>query len=61
MKDLKLKNLKRGEIFTKNGFTIYWCAGSIALTAFRYFGKFATIKEVKEEIKNILKNQKPLY
>lgn len=54
MKDLKLKNLKAGDIYSKNGFTIYWAANSIILSSYKYNARFSTLKEVKEEIKNLL-------
>lgn len=60
MKGLKLKNLKQGEIFTKKGFVIYWSAGNIVVTAYKFFVKVSTLKEAKEEIKNFLNNYKPI-
>jgi hypothetical protein len=53
--DLTLKALKHGNIWSRRGITVYWCAGSIAVTAYKHLVKVKTIKEAKQEIKLILK------
>lgn len=53
-KDLTLKALKHGNIWSRNGITVYWCAGLIAVTSYKHLVKVSTIKEAKEEIKEIL-------
>jgi hypothetical protein len=53
-RDLTLKALKHGNIWSRNGITIYYCAGLIAVTSYKHLVKVSTIKEAKEEIKEIL-------
>ncbi len=53
--DLTLKALKHGNIWSRGGITVYWCAGAIAVTSYKHLVKVSTIKEAKEEIKATLK------
>jgi len=52
--DLTLKALRHGNIWSRGGILVYYCAGSIAVTAYKHMVKVKTIKEAKEEIKSIL-------
>lgn len=53
MRDIKVKNLKAKQIYFKYGYTIYYCGGCFVLSFYGYFGKFATLKELKTELKKI--------
>jgi len=56
MKTLKANNLKHKprNYWQKNGFHVSWLHNGYWLTSYNYSQNFNTIKEVKQQIRNIL-------
>ena len=52
---MKAAELKRGNVYSKNGYTIYFSAGMYVYSCYDMTNKYYTLKELKADVLKQLK------
>ena len=52
---MKASELKRGNVYSKNGYTIYFTAGMFVFSSYDMNNKYYTLKELKADVLKELK------
>ncbi len=46
-----VRDLKRGNIYTKNGYTIYFSGGKFHYSCFEFNNRYKTLQSLKDDIR----------